>query len=108
RTTPGTVHRRRFTLDRSDDPRLVASADRANTNDLHLDGTDQSSAFSTCLASPFVYHRDDSQPLIICPSGTDCPPHDRWENLTTRGARTDRREDRWRPVVCGRSDEIPA
>ena len=33
---------------------------------------DLSSAFSTCLASPFVSHGDHGQSLIPCPGGTDC------------------------------------
>ena len=48
-----------------------------------LGAADLSSAFPTCLASPFVSHRDDGQPLITHPGGTDCHRHDRWENLTT-------------------------
>src|SRR5262249_8163092 len=69
------------------------------------DVTDLSSAFSTCLASPFVSDRNDGPSLITCPSGADRQPHDRWETLTTRGARTDRREDGWRALICRRADE---
>src|SRR5215813_2680852 len=87
---------------------MAESADRSDTNCFHIDGTDLSSPFSTCLASPVVHHRNDVEPLIPCPGGTDCYRYDRGENLTTRGPRTDRREDRWCPVVCGRMYEIPA
>src|SRR5215831_5331141 len=87
---------------------MAESADRSDTNDLYLDGTDLPPTFPTCLASPVVHHRNDVEPLIPCPGGTDCYRYDRWENLTTRGPRTDRREDRWCPVVCGRMYEIPA
>ena len=66
---------------------------------------DLSSAFPTFLASPFVYYRNDVEPLIPCPGGTDCHRHDRWKNLTTRGTPADRREDGWRPIVCRGNDQ---
>src|SRR5438445_83137 len=39
RTSAGAFHRGRFTLDGPDNPRIVEPGDRADTNDLHLDGT---------------------------------------------------------------------
>src|SRR6266568_7274945 len=50
RTSPAAVHRRGFTLDRPIDAGIAESGHRADTDDLHLDGTDLSSPFSTCLA----------------------------------------------------------
>src|SRR5215813_5360387 len=105
RTSAGALHRRRFTLDGPNDPRIIEPGNRADTHGFHVGAAHVSSPFSTCLASPFVYYRNDAEPLIPCPSSTDRQPPDRWQNLTNRGARTDRREDRWGPLVCGGTDE---
>src|SRR5215467_9271243 len=72
RTSASALHRRRFTLDRPHDSRIVEPGNRADTDDLYIDGTDLSSPFSACLASPFVYHGNDVEPLITPPGGTDC------------------------------------
>src|SRR5437588_11207354 len=68
--------------------------ERADTDDLHLDGTDLSPAFPAFLASPVISHRNNSQSLIPCPSGTGRHTHYRWENLPPRGATADHYEDR--------------
>src|SRR5215831_3441171 len=54
RTSPGAVHCRGFTLDRPIDAGIAESGHRANTDDRHVDGTDLSSPFPTCLASSFL------------------------------------------------------
>src|SRR5262249_37773712 len=89
RTSAGALHRRRFTLDRSDDPRIVEPGDRANTNDLDLDGTDLSSAFPACLASPVVSHRNDVEPLSTASGGTHGNTHRRRQGSPNTGAHTD-------------------
>ena len=53
---------------------LLESAARPDTHRFPLGAAHVSSAFSTCLASPFVSHRNDGQSLIACPGGTDCRP----------------------------------
>src|SRR5262249_31230610 len=105
RTSACALHRRGFTLDRSDDPRIVEPRDRSDTDDLHLDGTDLSSPLSTCLASPFVYHGNDVEPLITHPSGTDCHRRYRRKNLPARSAPADHCQDRWCPTVRRGNDE---
>src|SRR5262245_54429449 len=84
---------------------MVDSADQPDSNRFHTCAADLSSVFSTCLASSFVHHSNDIEPFSLCPGGTDCPQHDGWENLTTRGARTNRREDRWRTIICRGADQ---
>ena len=61
--------------------------------------------FPTCLASPVVYHRNDVEPLIPCPGGTDCGRDDGWQNLATRGARPDHREDGWGSTLRRGNDQ---
>src|SRR5262245_57122590 len=79
---------------------MVESADRADTDDLNLDGTDLSSTFSTRLASPFIYHGNDVEPLITHPSGTDCHRRYRRKNLPARRAPADHCQDGWRALIC--------
>ena len=54
-TSAGALHRRRFTLDGPHDPRIFEPGDRADTDDLHVDGTDLSSDVSTLLEPPFLF-----------------------------------------------------
>ena len=54
---------------------------RPNTHGFPLGAPDLSSAFPTCMASPFVSHRNDGQSLIPAPGGTDCDTHYRWKTL---------------------------
>ena len=50
---------------------LLEPGDRADTDRFHLGAAHLSSAFPTCLASPFVSHGDHGQSLITHPGGTD-------------------------------------
>ena len=63
--------------------------------------------FQPCLASPFVYYRNDVEPLISCPGGTDCHRHYPWKNLPNRGASADHCQDGWRAALCGRNHQSP-
>ena len=105
RTSTSALYPGRFTLDGSHNPRMVAPADRSDTNRFYACTADLSTSFPTCVASPFVSHGNHGQPLIPYPCGTDRHTHDRWENLPTGGARTDPRTDRWGAIICRGNDE---
>ena len=61
---------------------LLEPADRPDTYGFYLGAAHLSSAFSTCLASPFVSHRNDGPPLISAPDGADDDPCGRGKNVT--------------------------
>src|SRR5215510_8893636 len=87
---------------------MVESADRSDTNRFPIGAAHMSSPFSTCVASPFLSHRNDGQSLIPFPSGTDRQPYYRWGNLTNRGAPTDYCQDRWgTPLRRGNNQSHP-
>ena len=86
RTSTCPLYPGRPTLDGPHNPGVARSPAGPDTHGIHLGAAHVSSAFSTCLASPFVYHRNNVKPLITHSRGPDRHTHDRWENLTTRGA----------------------
>src|SRR5262245_28169359 len=84
---------------------MVDPGARSDTHRFHSCAADLPPTFPTCLASPFVYYRNDVEPLIPCPGGTARQPHDRWQNLPTRGAPADHREDRRGPTLYRGADK---
>src|SRR5262249_46451450 len=107
RTSAGTLYPGRPALDRSHHPGVPWSAGRASPNRFPLGAPHVSSPFPTCLASPFLSHRNDITPFIPRPGGTDCDRHDSWQNLPSRGASADCSEDRWGAPLCRGSGESP-
>jgi len=92
-------------LDGSHNPGMVESADRADTNDLDLDGTDLSSVFPTYLASPLVSYGDHGSSLITHPGRTNCRRYNRWENLPSRCPPANHCQDGWRAIICRGNDQ---
>src|SRR5262245_15105206 len=84
---------------------MVDPGARSDTHRFHSCAADLPPTFPTCLASPFVYYRNDVKPLIPCPGGTARQPHDRWQNLPTRGASADSYQDGWGAAVRRGTDE---
>src|SRR5262249_49809159 len=105
RATPGPVYHRRFTLDGPNDPGIIESADRSDPNCFHASVADLSSHVPAILASPFLSHRNDGEPLIPCPGGTVREPYDRWKSLTTRDAPADSGQDRRGTAVRRGNDQ---
>ena len=62
----------KMSLDRPHYPGVARSAGRASPDNCHRDPVDLPPPFSALLASPFVYYRNDVEPLITHPGGTDC------------------------------------
>ena len=80
---------------------LIESPARPDTHGVSVRAPHLPSAFSTCLASPFLSDRNDAAPLIAHPDRTDRHRYDRWQTLPSRSAPADHCQDRWRPLICG-------
>jgi hypothetical protein len=56
--------------------RQLSTSARPDPNRCHAGAADLSSPVAACLAFPVVDHRNDAEPLIPCPGGTDGYRHD--------------------------------
>src|SRR5262249_59783046 len=101
RTPTSAVYPGRPALDGPFDFGMAAPGDRPDPNRVHAGVVDLSSPFPTCLASPFLSHRDDLEPLITRAGGTACDRHGCWHNLPSRGASADHGQEGWRAALCG-------
>src|SRR5262249_44888917 len=105
RTSTSPLYPGRLALDGPDNSRIIEPGARPDPNRVSIGAAHVSSLFPTYVAAPFISHGDHGQSLIPCPSGTDCYRRDQGTNLPNRGAPADRREDRWRALICRGADE---